>query len=110
MGARGKDCAGPDDGPGADFAKVGDHCSGSDLGAGADRDVSADRGPGADGDEIADAGSGDEHVSVDVGVAAQSGFGSDGAIGAHYDPARGRQIAGDGRLRVDEGDSAFRPV
>jgi hypothetical protein len=103
-------CTSADDGSGADFAKVRDDSAGPDLGSGADDYVSADCRTGANGDEIADSGSGDEDVSVDVGMATQPNLGADGAIRPDNGPARGPQIVGDGRRWVNEGDSAFRSI
>jgi hypothetical protein len=109
-GSRWNHSTSADDSSGADFAKVRDHSAGPDLNSGADDHIPADCRPGADGDEIAEAGSGDEYVSVDVGVAAQSNLGADSAIRPDNGPARGPEIAGDGRRRMDEGDSAFRSI
>jgi hypothetical protein len=76
------------------------------LDSGADGDIPANCRTGANGDEIAKAGSGDEYVSVYVGMAAQTNLGANSAIRPDNDPVRGCQIVRNGRRRVNEGDGA----
>jgi len=76
------------------------------LGSGADEYVSADCRPWTDGNEISEVRSGDEDVSVDVGVSPYSNFGADGAMSANNGPFRGSEIVAEGRRRVKDSDSA----